>query len=256
MRSAKPIKYSFIPEDLSNLEHEGFCVIDNLVGVNGKSIKKVTREWFNKHIYDLNCYQSPLDEGLDAENCPTHVSDASGKLKKMFNLKYGITPFELERICMELDISVYAFDITSKCFSKYVSKSKNYPPLVYYCVNGHMGLINKYAVNDNGDNCVQSLIKQARGIDVNIKSSLIDEDETPKDASNNMYDKLDIYEDVDVKDLDNYDNCIIIYNATSLTDVLEDLIRVHNFIPGKRHLKYKQLACVKIHYTNNNKNIF
>ena len=42
MRSAEVVNYNFIPHDDHLLKNQGFCVIDNFVGVQGKLITKLT----------------------------------------------------------------------------------------------------------------------------------------------------------------------------------------------------------------------
>ena len=63
-----------------------------------------------------------------------------------------------------MDISHYCYDITKKCFSKYVSVNQNYKALIYYCINGHM-----YWVSDKEE--ADKLVKRARNADVKIKSN-------------------------------------------------------------------------------------
>ena len=47
MKSAKYVDYDFIPHDTKHFKHEGFCVVDVLLGVyaNLPRNKKLTREW-------------------------------------------------------------------------------------------------------------------------------------------------------------------------------------------------------------------
>ena len=63
MKSAKPIKFDFIPSDESLLENEGFCVVDQFVGIYGRHVKKATRNWFINRLYEMN-RASKLDTGV------------------------------------------------------------------------------------------------------------------------------------------------------------------------------------------------
>ena len=73
----------------------------------------------------------------------------------------------------KLDISHYAFDITRKCFLKYISQCHNYEPLVYYAVNNHM-----YWVSDK--NAALRLIRNSQDINTKFKSICLTDDETDK----------------------------------------------------------------------------
>ena len=44
MKAVKYPKYHFIPSDDKLLENEGFCVVDQFVGIYGPKIKKLTRQ--------------------------------------------------------------------------------------------------------------------------------------------------------------------------------------------------------------------
>ena len=54
MRAAKYVTYDFIPEDTKHFKHDGFCVIDVLLGVyaNLPRNKKLTREWIIQRCGD------------------------------------------------------------------------------------------------------------------------------------------------------------------------------------------------------------
>jgi hypothetical protein len=152
---------------------------------------------------------------------------------------------------------MYAFDITSKCFHKQVAARSNhhYPALVYLCVNNHMFLIDKDAKTSEGHNYVQSLIKQAREIEVNVKSCLVDEEN--QQSKTNIFDlQLPIIENIPIQDLHKYNDHIIMYQKSDLNDELKDIIRYHSFIPAKHQMRYKNFKCVKIHYTKNKMNIY
>ena len=90
---------------------------------------------------------SALDVGIEG------IEDDSDN--EAWTIKDGVSPDMLKQICMREDISHYCFDITRKCFSKHVSKHRNYPSLVYYCINNHMYWISEKETAYN-------LVQQAR----------------------------------------------------------------------------------------------
>ena len=84
-----------------------------------------------------------------------------------------------------------------------------------------MFLIDKDAKTSEGLNYVQSLIKQLREIDVNVKSSLVDEQN--KKIKTNIFDlQLPIIENIPIQDLHKYNNHIIMYQKSDLNDELKD----------------------------------
>ena len=66
----------------------------------------------------------------------------------------------IESLCKKYHISHYAYDICNKNFLKYVSKTRNYPALVYYAVDNHM-----YLIKDQ--DLVKSLVEKAKLRDIN-----------------------------------------------------------------------------------------
>ena len=258
MRSASYVDYDFIPSDDQHLKNEGFCVVDHLFGQYFPVIKKADRKWLIKQLYntddkaefdDEGNYISPLDIGV--ENMPPiqHYELINGEWVQPFDPKGGFTPMQIYRLCERLDISHYAFDITQKCFLKYVSKNKNYKPFVYFAVNNHCYLVDGKATDDDNHNVVQSLIKQARGIETNVNSNIFDKEE-PK---NNIYENATIYENIPIEELINYENCIIIYNKTNLNDMLDNIILHYNYVPTV--LQYKNFCCTSIKFHKDKRNV-
>jgi len=246
MKSAKPVKYDFIPSDDSLLKNEGFCVVDQFVGIYSKHIKKVTREWFIDKLHEMN-------KGWELDG---------NEVMDVWTLESGVTPFMLCNICRELDISHYAYDASRKCFLKFISKNKNYPALVYYNVNSHM-----YWISDK--NAVESLVKQAREIETKVKSICLEEE-----TKTNLYEDKEIFENIPIDKLMDYDNCVIIYsngeteheiqvgndiiiekgNKTNLNTELNDIIRLYGYIPVVG-LKNKKSSITRIHFTHEGKKI-
>ena len=155
----------------------------------------------------------------------------------------------VEYICKYFNISVYAFDITKQCFSKYISTSRNYPALVYYCINNHM-----YWISDRED--VLSLTREARDIESKLKSCVFDEDKVKK----NIYDGRTIYEDIPIEELmqAKYKDSIIIYNKTNLNKELDKIIELYHCIPDGSNIKNQKskTTSITIKQEKGNKNKF
>ena len=151
MKAVKFPKYHFIPSDDKLLLNEGFCVIDQFVGIYGPKIKKLTRDYFEdlcKEFYGVS--KPTVTDLLDIG------TDSSGDEKPpAWDISMGVSPKCVNFICQKLNISCYSFDITQKCFMKYIAPHRNYDALVYYCVNGHM-----YWISDK--KAAPSLTRQAR----------------------------------------------------------------------------------------------
>ena len=129
MFAAKPVVYDFIPNDEKFNKNNGFCVSDVFVSLYKNQIKKLTLDKFIDMCYDVRgetphspFRKSLLDVGIDSDS----DDDEDYKHNNKWSLKDGVTPHMLLKICEKLDISHYAFDITRKCFLKYISKCHNY----------------------------------------------------------------------------------------------------------------------------------
>ena len=181
---AKPIKYNFIDENITHLKHKGECVKDNMLGTYTPLIKDFEIK-FDK-------YATEIAEVVDG----------------------GYNSLQIHNICKNLDIGLYAFDISKKCFLKHVSKSRNYPTLVYYAINNHM-----YHVTDKEQ--VLSLVAKAREMQKNLSSVML----TQKEAKNVFNEIENQKEDVPIVDLFNEtENTIVIYNKSNLNNELVQLM--------------------------------
>jgi hypothetical protein len=112
-------------------------VLDQFLGIYSPLIKHVNKDYFIDLCYQVRGEQRPakkiisaLDVGIEG------IEDDSDS--EAWTIKDGVSPDMLKEICMREDISHYCFDITRKCFSKHISKHRNYPALIYYCINNHM----------------------------------------------------------------------------------------------------------------------
>lgn len=113
---------------------------------------------------------------------------------KLRTLDDGVTPRMDTAFCEAHDISTYGFDMHDKCFTKYVSKGRNYPPLVYYCVNNHM-----YHITDNEN--VMSLVRSSQPTEHKIVTKNFQDDN--KKEIENVYVKYHIKENTKVEELNN-----------------------------------------------------
>ena len=223
MREARYPKYDYIPHSEKLLKNEGFCVDDQFLGVYGceapGGIKKLTKDYFNQL-----CYESLLNYD-DLKEVKWEPED-------------GKTPAMLQYVCEKLGISHYAFDITCKCVLKHVAPNRNYPALVYYCVNNHMYHIsNKQAALEH--------TRKARDIETKITSQTLNLDEERDDKTNRFEGKA-ILENIPIPELINHDKCIIIYhnrgrqtNKNDLNQELDQIIEHYNYIPTIKNNKFQ-----------------
>ena len=108
LKQLKTYDYQLVNEEKKHLTSglDGYCVIDNLVGVYGSLIK-----------------------GLDTKEkiiqlCKDYYLTYN---KSNFDPKDGISSSCIDHICEKYQIAHYAYDITNKCFMKRISK--NSPPM-------------------------------------------------------------------------------------------------------------------------------
>ena len=118
-------------------------------------------------------------------------------------------------------------------------------------------------------------MRQARETEINVKSKLLPkEDEEVKES---IYEGREIYENVPIEDLMNYENCIIIYGGvekiktewtvdgktqegeqecskTNLNKELDRIIEHWNYIPTG--IKNQQFRTTRIKFNKTNKNVY
>jgi hypothetical protein len=96
-----------------------------------------------------------------------------------------------------------------------------------------------------------SLIRTAQAQEHKLKSHCIDEE---YEATENIYAKKTIFDDVDVNELNDtkYKSSIIIYQKTNLNDELNFIIGKFNFILKVKNQKY---LVTEIYYNNNDQDI-
>ena len=242
MRKYEPLRYNFIPADNKLLVNEGFCVPDVFVGTYSKYIKKLTLDYFIELCYEARCEdqltehkQNSLDEGLE--------EDDEEKTDK-WNIKDGVSSEMLKKICKKLNISMYAFDITKKCFLKTIATHRNYPVFVFYAVSNHCYHITNPIIT-------KSLVEQAKDIEHKIKSNCIIEEVIEKATVNNFV-TMEIKNDIDIEKLNEHDNCIIIYSKNDLNEELDKIIELYQYIPKLYNHIYD---VIYIHYDKDQKNI-
>ena len=237
MRSFTPLNYDFIPSDDRLLFNENFCVPDQFISTYSPHIKKLNLSYFTElcnyvrgDSLDVINIINPLDEGIDDK-------------PKQWQLSDGVTPKMLTDICRILNISTYAYDITNKCFLKHIPTSYNYPAFVYYAVNNHC-----YHITDK--HLVKSLTEKAKDSEHKVKSNCIKEDEKKTD---NIFETLPIYENIEISNLLEYKDCIIIYKQNDLNKELDEIIGLYNTIPKK--IKNHVYSIVYIHFNYKEHNI-
>jgi 5-methylcytosine-specific restriction enzyme A len=226
MKAVRPLQYAFIPSTEEFNRGEETCAIDIIVGMYSSYIKTITRDYvlslftaFHQCLYFKENYES-------------------------WNVKDGVTPAMIKMFCEKHDISVYGFDLLKTCFSKYISKSRNYPALVYFSSNGHM-----YLVNDQ-ENAL-CLIRSAVDIEHKINTKIYYEKEEKQ-----FDDNITVLQDIPIDQINNTvenDNTLIVYNKANINDELYQYIQSSNIIPEK--IKTDNIAVQKFNIKVGDNNV-
>ena len=246
LMAASPTQYDFLQEEVQFLQDKNECVIDNFLGVYGPLIKKLNRETLLRDI--TNFYNSPtsalhaLKQSQKYEDSDDESDeDYCGVRDSEWSIEDGVTPLCIEFLCKKYHISHYAYDICNKNFLKYVSKTRNYPALVYYAVDNHM-----YLIKDQ--DLVKSLVEKAKLRDINniTLSENFHEKKSPfVDAS--------IYENIEPKDITGLiaSTNIIIYSRlgfNAINDILIECIKLYG-VPSQ--VKSSKTRIQQFSYTIN-----
>jgi Zn finger protein HypA/HybF involved in hydrogenase expression len=193
--------YQLVDEEKKHLLSgvDGFCVIDNLVGVYG-----------------------PLIKGLDSKEkiikiCTEYYLNYDNVI---FNPKDGISASCIDHICHLFQISHYAYDVNDQCFIKHVVKHRNYPALCYYAIDNHMYLVKSKKV--------KSLVEKAKEKTKTINTSALEELKQV-----NIFTTMNIHENINVEDYHKYESCIFIYSRRTqeINDILKNIIEHYKIIP-------------------------
>lgn len=238
--SVNNVDYDHIIENKNYLDNTDMCVINNIVGyfekefkINKNSFIELCSEYYN--TVDEVEYISPLDYGLD------NIHDDN----KTWKPEDGVSSACIQWFCQQKNISHYGYDILNKCYIKNKSTNRNYSALCYYNINDHMYLITDKALRESMmKRAAENLEKSV------IKTSLIDEFNTK-----NIFNDLEIFENVEIKDIINYNSCIFMYSKIGkqhITDELHEVIKLYNKIPNPSNMTCFNKNISKFSITINN----
>ncbi len=217
------ISFSWIPD--VKFKEDGICVYNALASIeNGPKIFKD-----NKKL--LKLFQKYEDEDIQIEF----------RDPKKLTLESGVCVNWIQRLCIEFNITHYALDYDNNYILKYVPDNKsshNYQPICYIHHDNHMHLIidksfiNKLSYSSTGeDNKV--LIKMIQDNEKEDDSRIID---------------CDIFENIEVNELDKYKNCVIIYSEKNIEKLLLEIYEKDKIIYKNYSMDNK---IIKIIYKNN-----
>ena len=227
--SSDILEYNFIPEERKFLNiKEKKCVEDNLYGIYHEHIKKITIEY----IRNL----------------------ASEYYKNDWTYEKGYTTNFIKYFCENHNISMYAFDITNKCFLKHVTKShRKYPALFFYALNGHMYLVK------NEEKC-KKMMEQAKDHE-NFNTSIVELKEK-ENIFNSFKDYNEetkqttyrIEENIRPEDILNYESRIFMYSNPSrnnINDIFYKCIELYG-IPSTKSIVSDKTNITRFEYILNN----
>ena len=173
------------------------------------------------------------------------------KLKGIMEIKEHEAPTceDIQKFCDKYKISHYAMEITGQqelqrhtFHRKIYRQCKKYTALIYYCLNEHM-----YPVEDKN---TITIIKNSESFKGYInKKHFTNTKEKPKKDIKKLLNKLPIYENIKIEELDNFKDCNIFYNEDDdLKELWVELFKIKN---TEYIIKYGGSNIVYIEYDNN-----
>ena len=133
MRSCDAVEYDLIPADKTLDLGNGFCVVDQFIGTCRKDIKSLTGEYFIELCYLVRGEIPPFKVDVLKPNLDIVISEDADDINSLiWTIEQCATPDMLNKICILLQISHYAFDVDKKSFLKSISPNRNYKALIYY----------------------------------------------------------------------------------------------------------------------------
>jgi len=257
--------YDNIPKSLNDLQITHNCFMDVFLHIYSPLIKKLDKKWFLEkyRLYNSFTETTPCSDTNEQLNNYKIMSKINTKLldnyfddnddlddddKTLEDIKKnGVNNFTILKMCEELNISCYGFDIMNNCFSKFIAPSRNYPCFCYFSINLHA-----YVIIDSKE--VKKLVERAKAAETHFKSiytiNEIEEDET---KANPFKDIENIIEDIEVKDLTNYRDKTIIYSRNSLSEFLMEIVDYYNYVPK---VKFEEKRIKNIYFNFNECNLF
>lgn len=224
------VNYDYIKEYKGFLDTtKNMCVIDNIsgyIGINKDLLISKIRKYYNEIEKEEDDFGFPVEINWQPED--------------------GVSPEAVQYLCKFYDVTHYCYDVTKKCILKNISKSRNRKSLCYFAVNGHM-----YLITD--ENMKKSMMEKAKDNNDKIKTVLIDDVTASKQ---NIFEKLDIHENIEVKDVTKYKSCIFMYTRdgtkNDLNEILIEFIKTYNLIPSQKNITSMNHKIIKFSITLNN----
>lgn len=133
-----------------------------------------------------------------------------------FTMDSGVSTEMIKYLCEQRKISLYAYDGKQNCFEKLVFKNSNYKPIAYYCIDGHMYLINDPKV-------IRSISETNKESKVLI-TSLLELDQEVKTES------------LTYIDVDTFEEALKLENTVAYIPLNDITDEVHNYISETKNI--------------------